>query len=131
MHALEVDGQDVEAVHLAALDALAHARGGRGPVFLLCETERLTGHYIGDAQRYRDKVEFKRLQTTRDPLQNLRTRLKLSDEEWAKLDSEAAWVVEAAVAFAQAGTDPCPADALRNVYADERRVPVKKARREL
>src|SRR6476646_3759022 len=43
MHALHVDGQDVEVVHQAALEALEHARTGRGPVFLLCETERLTG----------------------------------------------------------------------------------------
>ena len=59
MHALHVDGQDVEAVHLAALEALEHARSGDGPVFLLCETERLTGHYIGDAQVYRDKDELR------------------------------------------------------------------------
>ena len=31
MHAQRVDGQDVEAVHLAALDALAFARSGDGP----------------------------------------------------------------------------------------------------
>jgi pyruvate dehydrogenase E1 component alpha subunit len=35
MHALHVDGQDVEAVHLAARDAVARARSGKGPVFLL------------------------------------------------------------------------------------------------
>ena len=60
MRALKVDGQDVAAVYNAALEALAHARAGRGPVFLLCETERLTGHYIGDAQVYRDKEELRR-----------------------------------------------------------------------
>src|SRR5436305_10308728 len=37
MRALHVDGQEVETVHLAALDALAHARAGRGPVLLVCE----------------------------------------------------------------------------------------------
>ena len=82
MHALHVDGQDVEDVHLAAIDALEFARSGQGPVFLLCETERLDGHYIGDAQVYRDKDELRRLRATRDPMQNLRERLELSDEEW-------------------------------------------------
>jgi len=120
MHALHVDGQDVEAVHLAALEALACARAGEGPVFLLCETERLTGHYIGDAQVYRDKDELRRLRETRDPIQNLRERLALSDEEWAQLDTEAQRVVDASVAFAKAGTDPDPADALNYVYAEER-----------
>ena len=92
----------------------------KGPVFLLCETERLTGHYIGDAQVYRDKDELRRLRETRDPIRNLRERLELSDEEWARLDAEAQRIVDAAVEFAKAGTDPDPADALKNVYAEER-----------
>ena len=118
MRALRVDGQDVEAVHLAALDALAHARAGEGPVFLLCETERLTGHYIGDAQLYRDQDELRRLRETRDPIQNLREQLVLSDEEWSGLDAKAQRVVDASVEFAQAGTDPDPSDALKYVYAE-------------
>jgi pyruvate dehydrogenase E1 component alpha subunit len=119
MHAARVDGQDVEAVHLAALDALAHARVGDGPFFLLCETERLTGHYIGDPQRYRDKDELRRLRETRDPIRNLRKRLALNDEEWARLDAEAQRVVDASVEFTKAGTDPDPADALKHVYAEQ------------
>jgi len=118
MRALRVDGQDVEAVHLAALDALAYARAGEGPVFLLCETERLTGHYIGDAQLYRDQDELRRLRETRDPIQNLREQLVLSDEEWSGLDAKAQRVVDASVQFAQAGTDPDPSDALKHVYAE-------------
>jgi len=117
-----VDGQDVEAVHFAAREALAHARAGEGPVFLLCETERLTGHYVGDAQVYRDKDELRRLRETRDPVGNLRERVELSDEDWNRLDAEAHRIVDAAVEFAKAGTDPDPADALENVYADERAI---------
>jgi TPP-dependent pyruvate/acetoin dehydrogenase alpha subunit len=119
MRALRVDGQDVEAVHLAALEALAYARARRGPVFLLCETERLTGHYIGDPQVYRDKEELKRLQETRDPIENLRVRLALSEEEWGALDAEAQRVVDASVEFALTGTDPSPSDALKYVYAEQ------------
>jgi len=120
MRALHVDGQDVEAVHLAALEAVEHARAGEGPVFLLCETERLTGHYIGDAQIYRDKEELKRLRETRDPIALLRDRLAVAEGEWTRLDADARRIVDASVAFAKAGTDPQPADALRNVYVNER-----------
>jgi TPP-dependent pyruvate/acetoin dehydrogenase alpha subunit len=116
MYALHADGQDVEAVHLAALEALEHAREGHGPVFLLCETERLTGHYIGDAQKYRDKDELQRLRQTRDPITLLRKRLELSDEDWATLDAEAHQVVDASVEFAKSGTDPKPEDAMKNIY---------------
>jgi TPP-dependent pyruvate/acetoin dehydrogenase alpha subunit len=119
MRALHVDGQDVEAVHLAALDALQHARAGRGPVLLVCETERLAGHYIGDPQVYRDKDELRKLQETRDPIENLRAQLATSEEEWAGLDAEAQSVVDAALEFALAGTDPEPSDALKYVYAEE------------
>jgi TPP-dependent pyruvate/acetoin dehydrogenase alpha subunit len=117
MHSLRVDGQDVEAVHDAALEALAFARAGSGPVFLLCETERLTGHYIGDPQVYRDKDELRRLRETRDPIANLRERLALSDEEWSQLDAEALRIADDSVKFAKAGTDHDPADALRHVYS--------------
>ena len=121
MHALHVDGQDVEQVHLAAIQALDHARSGKGPVFLLCETERLTGHYVGDAQVYRDKDELRRLRETRDPVHNLRERLEPSDQEWKRMDDEAHQVVAEAVAFAKAGTDPKPEDALLNIYAEPER----------
>ena len=67
MRALHVDGEDVEAFHLAALNALQHARAGSGPVLLVCETERLTGHYIGDPHVYRDKDELRKLQETARP----------------------------------------------------------------
>jgi TPP-dependent pyruvate/acetoin dehydrogenase alpha subunit len=117
METLEVDGQDVEAVNAAARQAVAHARSGRGPVFLLCETERLTGHYIGDAQLYRDKERLEELRRTRDPIENLRSRLELTDDEWTELDVEARRAVDASVAFARAGTDPQPSDALEHVYA--------------
>jgi TPP-dependent pyruvate/acetoin dehydrogenase alpha subunit len=121
MHALHVDGQDVEAVHFATRDAIDHARSGKGPVFLLCETERLTGHYVGDAQVYRDKEELRRLRETRDPVRNLRERLELSEQEWEPMDEEARRIVNETVAFAKAGTDPKPEDALLNVYAEPER----------
>jgi pyruvate dehydrogenase E1 component alpha subunit len=106
-------------VHLAALDSLAYARSGTGPVFLVCETERLTGHYIGDAQNYRDKAELRRLRETRDPITNLRARLDLDDEQWTGLENEAQRVADDALAFALAATDPEPSDALKHVYAEE------------
>jgi TPP-dependent pyruvate/acetoin dehydrogenase alpha subunit len=117
MHTLHVDGQDVEAVHLAALEGLAHARRGDGPVFMLCETERLTGHYIGDPQVYRPKGEVEQLRETQDPITKLREKLGLSDDEYEEADLEANELVEASVEFAKAGTDPKPEDALKNLYA--------------
>ena len=117
MKLLEADGQDVEAVYLAALAAREHALAGKGPVFLHLRTHRLTGHYVGDPQVYRDRDELKHERETKDPIRLLGARLELRDEDFAALDAEVTAEVEASVEFAKAGTDPKPEDALKYVYA--------------
>jgi acetoin:2,6-dichlorophenolindophenol oxidoreductase subunit alpha len=117
MTAVKVDGQDVEAVYATTKRALDHARAGKGPVFVHCDTYRLTGHYVGDPQVYRPKDELQELRETQDPISRLQEKLGLSDEEVAEVDAEVREVVEAAVEFAKNGTDPRPEDALKNVYA--------------
>jgi pyruvate dehydrogenase E1 component alpha subunit len=117
MTAVKVDGQDVAAVYKATKKALEHARSGKGPVFLHCDTYRLVGHYIGDPQVYRTKEEQHDAREHHDPLTHLREKLELSDEEFEEVDAEVQEVVEGSVEFAKNGTDPKPEDALKNVYA--------------
>jgi TPP-dependent pyruvate/acetoin dehydrogenase alpha subunit len=117
MKLIEADGQDVEAVYLAALAARDHALAGKGPVLLHLRTYRLTGHYIGDPQVYRDREALKQERETKDPIRLLGARLELSDEDFAAIDAEVTAEVEASVEFAKAGTDPKPEDALKYVYA--------------
>jgi acetoin:2,6-dichlorophenolindophenol oxidoreductase subunit alpha len=114
MKLIEADGQDVEAVHLATLAAREYALTGKGPVLLHLRTFRLTGHYVGDPQVYRDKEELRRERETKDPIELLRARLELSDEDFEAIDSEVTAEVEAS---AKGGTDPKPDDALKYVYA--------------
>src|SRR5258707_8053414 len=117
MKALKADGQDVEAVFKTARQALDYARSGKGPVFVHLDTERFSGHYIGDPQVYREKDQAKKLRDTRDPITLLRARLELADDEFEELDTEVTEIVEASVEFAKNGTDPAPEDAMKNVYA--------------
>jgi len=117
MTSMKVDGQDVEAVYDVAKKALKHAREGKGPVFLLAETYRLTGHYIGDPQVYRPKEEVRELRQTQDPVTKAREKLELSDSDWEEMDAEIVKIVEASVEFSKQGTDPKPEDALKNVYS--------------
>jgi TPP-dependent pyruvate/acetoin dehydrogenase alpha subunit len=116
MEAMKVNGQDVEEVHAATKKALAHARDGKGPVFMDIECHRLHGHYIGDPQVYRSK-EDQQEAAEHDPIPLLRDKLELSDEEFDELDREVVEIVEQSVEFAKSGTDPKPEDALKNVYA--------------
>ena len=117
MTSMHIDGQDVEKVFDATKKALKHVREGKGPVFVVAESARLTGHYVGDPQVYRPKEELNELRRTQDPIENLRKRLELSDEDWEEMDKEAVRLAEESVEFAKNGTDPKPEDALKNVYA--------------
>jgi pyruvate dehydrogenase E1 component alpha subunit len=117
MKLIEADGQDVEAVYLATLAAREYALSGRGPVMLHFRTYRLTGHFVGDPQVYRDKDALKEERETKDPIRLLGARLEIGDEEFAVIDAEVTAEVEAALEFAKAGTDPSPEDALKYVYA--------------
>jgi pyruvate dehydrogenase E1 component alpha subunit len=117
MKAMKADGQDVEEVYRTARAALEHARSGKGPVFVHLDTERFSGHYIGDPQVYRPKDQAKELRSTRDPIELLRERLGVREQEFSELDTEVTEIVEAAVEFAKNGTDPAPEDALKNIYA--------------
>ena len=63
------------------------------------------------------KDEAKELRATRDPIEILRERLGVTDDEFEELDAEVTEIVEASVEFAKNGTDPAPEDALKNVYA--------------
>src|SRR5436189_939010 len=67
MKALKADGQDVEDVYRTSRAALERARSGKGPVFVHLDTERFSGHYIGDPQVYRPKGQAKELRARRDP----------------------------------------------------------------
>jgi len=51
---LTVDGNDAAAVYAAAAQARQVCLDGKGPVFLVCETFRLSGHAEHDDQRYVD-----------------------------------------------------------------------------
>jgi pyruvate dehydrogenase E1 component alpha subunit len=118
MTALEVDGQDVEAVYETMSTARAHAVSGHGPVFINARTYRFTGHYVGDPQVYRDKTEVRELAETQDPIELLRGRLRIGDEELAAIDAEVQALVDETVEFAKRGTEPAVEDALRWVYAE-------------
>ncbi len=102
-----LDGNDVIAVEVAARRALATIRAGAGPQFLECRTYRTRAHSMFDAQLYRDKTEIEAWKQ-RAPILRLQTWLTAShlvfDDEVARLEAAAEAEVEAAIAFAEAGT---------------------------
>ena len=69
-----IDGNDPVAVCQAVQRAASRARAGKGPTLLEAMTERLVGHYIGDAETYRPPGEVAAA-LEREPLTRLRVRL--------------------------------------------------------
>ncbi len=122
MPADRVDGMDVTAVERAALAAVATVRAGDGPRFLELATYRFRAHSMFDAELYREKREVESWKL-RDPIASLSTLMKLGgalDEAGlSALESEVAAELDAAVAFAEAGTLEPVDDLTRDVYATE------------
>jgi 2-oxoisovalerate dehydrogenase E1 component len=126
MPADRVDGMDVTAVERAALAAVATVRAGDGPRFLELATYRFRAHSMFDAELYREKREVESWKL-RDPIASLSTLMKLGgalDEAGlSALESEVAAELDAAVAFAEAGTLEPVDDLTRDVYATGRAMP--------
>jgi len=118
---VEVDGNDVLAVHRAASEAVARARAGNGPTLLECKTYRTRPHSEGmrDAG-YRTTEEVAEWKG-RDPIARLRDQL-LRDEiateaEIGATDAAVRELIAEAVAFAQASPWPDAATATTHVFS--------------
>lgn len=112
------DGMDPEVVREAAAAAVAHARGGGGPVFLEFATYRFEGHHTFEQKvrlRYRDADEVAAWRR-RDPLETQGARIGAGLRQ--QIDAEVEQVVDAAVRFALDSPKPDPASALDHLYSD-------------
>ncbi|MDO8653940.1 MAG: pyruvate dehydrogenase (acetyl-transferring) E1 component subunit alpha [Undibacterium sp.] len=122
MATMLVDGMDVVAVVEAVSRAAQQVRKGDGPVFVELQTYRFRAHSMFDPELYRDKHEVEEWKT-RGPLHTFTARLKiegkLTEEEFLAIDTAVQSEVEAAVAFAEAGTWEPVEDLLRDVVAPE------------
>lgn len=115
-----VPDNDPVAVYEAAGEAVARARRGGGPSLIEVKTDRLLGHFQGDAQLYRTQEHIAELEG-RDAITRYERRLMetgaMSEQEiqdaWTACRAE---VVEA-IEFARSSPPPAPDAALDNVFA--------------
>jgi TPP-dependent pyruvate/acetoin dehydrogenase alpha subunit len=119
MPGLIADGQDVRDVYQKAKEAVDHARSGKGPVLLECQTYRYYGHYLGDPARYRSEEELES-HRSRDCITQLggvlRKSHKVSAKRLEEMAAEAESKIDQAVAFAEDSPDPAPEDITADVY---------------
>ena len=117
---MQVDGNDVVAVHEAAIEAIERARAGGGPTLIEAVTYRLGDHTTADdARRYRNEEEVSAA-WKREPLARLRAYL--GNQGWWTKQDEADWLtdckaeVEAAVAQYLAIDSPSPNDMFDRLF---------------
>jgi TPP-dependent pyruvate/acetoin dehydrogenase alpha subunit len=105
-----VDGNDLWAVHTAAVQAVDRARSGEGPTLLECKTYRHYGHSKSDPATYRTQEELERW-LARDPLKLARERLAgqgVSEEELVESERATEALIEHAIDRALAAPYPNP-----------------------
>jgi pyruvate dehydrogenase E1 component alpha subunit len=119
----EVDGQDVRKVYEAATRAVARARAGEGPTFLVLNTYRYHGHHVGDVDRayYRSKEEEEQWRSERDPIalhgEWLRAQGGADAEALERIERDAREAVAAGAEAALAAPFPDPSEVDQHVYA--------------
>ena len=119
----EVDGQDIRAVNAAAEQAVARARAGEGPSFVLATTYRYYGHHVGDIQRayYRSREEEEYWRRERDPISLMAAWLEADGvatrAELEAIRDEVDAEIKAGVAFALDAPYPDPSEVTQDVYA--------------
>jgi pyruvate dehydrogenase E1 component alpha subunit len=131
---IQVDGNDILAVYIAAREAVERARAGGGPTLIECVTYRLSVHTTADdPHRYRDDAEVKQWEP-REPLlrftRYMYARELLDEAKRAALDDEVRGEIRAAVERFEATPPPEPLEMFDYIYA-QRPPELEAQRREL
>lgn len=117
--AVRVDGNDLNQVRTAVRLSVAAAAAGRGPSFIEAHTQRIVGHYIGDAEHYRPVGELE-ADLLLEPIARLTRELTASGLDARVVDrSERLARDDVDRAAAQALADPLadPSTAKEHLYA--------------
>lgn len=117
--AVRVDGNDLAQVRTAAKLSLETAANGRGPSFIEAHTQRIVGHYIGDAEHYRPAGELDADREV-EPIARLSRELAangVSEEALAHCESRARHEMDATAEAALQDPQVDPDTAKEHLYA--------------
>lgn len=115
-----VDGNDVEAVYDATLEAVERARQGGGPSLIEAKTMRMMGHAIHDGAEYVPR-ELLAEWEKKDPIDRYQAKLlsenTADQDELNEIRHRAAIEIEDAIDFAEASPLPDPDTVESGIYA--------------
>ncbi|WP_170002512.1 pyruvate dehydrogenase (acetyl-transferring) E1 component subunit alpha [Pseudopontixanthobacter vadosimaris] len=106
---MDVNGMDVLEVRNAAEIALAHVRGGNGPVLMELNTYRYRGHSMSDPAKYRTRDEVQDQREHNDPIEKAKKELVergRSEDDLKAIDKEIRARVAEAADFAENSPEP-------------------------
>nr|WP_232366562.1 pyruvate dehydrogenase (acetyl-transferring) E1 component subunit alpha [Alteripontixanthobacter muriae] len=110
---MDVNGMDVLEVRNAAEIALAHVRGGNGPVLMELNTYRYRGHSMSDPAKYRTRDEVQGQREHNDPIEKAKKELierGRSEDDLRAIDKEIRARVAEAADFAESSPEPEPSE---------------------
>jgi len=113
-----VDGNDVVSVYEETLKARDYVKEN-GPMLLVCDTYRISGHSKNDKCVYRTEEELSAW-LEKDPIDWLKARMLLhgfTAEEIRAIEEQAAKDIDAAARFAEQSSYPLAEGILDGVYA--------------
>jgi pyruvate dehydrogenase E1 component alpha subunit len=117
-----VDGMDIIAVRKAALEAIEHARSGKGPVLLEMMTYRYRGHSMSDPAKYRTKEELDKTREERDPIERLHALLAkdygVSEKDFEPIEERVKEECLRAVEFSKTSPEPDPSELWTDVLLE-------------
>lgn len=120
---VQVDGNDVLAVHVATAEAVQRARDGEGPTLIEAQTYRMSVHTTADdPSKYREEDEVEQWRA-RDPIERLQRWLidrdLLTDADVDELESQIDEEIDEAVEEAEQRMEELgdPLDMFDHVYA--------------
>ena len=119
MPGVTVDGNEVDDVYAATVEAVERARSGGGPTLIECITYRHKGHSKSDKNLYRTKEEIE-FWKTQDPVGKFETTLVekgvLTREEVEAITERVRGEIRNAIQEATAAPDSDPAELLSSVF---------------
>lgn len=120
MPAIEVDGNDAEAIWDAAGVAVERARQGGGPTLIEANTFRFEGHLLGDDSAYIPADEMTRAKAV-DPVPRFRAQVialgLLTEEQVSEMEKDIRREAEEARDFALSSAWPDVGELARDVFA--------------
>ena len=116
----KVDGTNFFEVYNTFKEIIDNVRSGKGPAFLHVVTNRVYGHFEGDAQTYKTKEENENIRNNKDPIKIFKKKVVesglLDIQQLDEIQNEMQSKVKKSILDSKSADFPTEKDLLTDVY---------------